>query len=110
MTPASGREVTIRVSGTLPNGQTVSSSQNFRIKDIPSPQGTIRKESGHVLMPNSSLANATVGAELPDFDFDLKLNTTGFTLKVPGQSAVVVEGIEWMLKLKKPLQKLKEVM
>ena len=92
MTPSSGREVTIRVSGTLPNGQTVSSSQNFRIKDIPSPQGTIRKESGHVLMPNSSLVNATVGAELPDFDFDLKLNTTGFTLKVPGQGAVVVRG------------------
>ena len=92
MTPGSGREVTIRVSGTLPNGQTVSSSQNFRIKDIPSPQGTIRKESGHVLMPNSSLVNATVGAELPDFDFDLKLNTTGFTLKVPGQGAVVVRG------------------
>ncbi|WP_298367850.1 gliding motility protein GldM [uncultured Lutibacter sp.] len=92
MTPSSGREVKITVSGKLPNGQTVSSSQNFRIKDIPSPQGTIRKQGGHVKMPKTSLGKATVGAMLPDFDFDLTLNTTGFTLKVPGQGAVVVRG------------------
>ena len=92
MTPTAGREVNIQVSGKLPNGQTVSSSQVFRIKDIPAPNGTIRKQSGYVKMPKESLENSTVGAELPDFDFDLTLNTTGFTLKVPGQSAVVVSG------------------
>ncbi len=107
MTPASGREVTIRVSGTLPNGQTVSSSQNFRIKDIPSPQGTIRKESGHVVMPNSSLVNSTVGAALPDFDFDLKLSTTGFTVKVPGQGAVVVRGSRMDAAAKKAIARAK---
>lgn len=107
MTPASGREVTIKVSGTLPNGQTVSSSQNFRIKDIPSPQGTIRKESGHVTMPKSSLENATVGTELPDFDFDLKLTTTGFTLKVPGQGAVVVRGNKMDAAAKKSIARAK---
>ncbi len=92
MTPGVGREVKINVTGKLPNGQSVSSSQDFRIKDIPSPQGTIRKQSGYVKMPSASLENSTVGAELPDFDFDLTLNTSGFTLKVPGQSAVVVSG------------------
>lgn len=92
MTPSTGREVKINVTGKLPNGQSVSSSQNFRIKDIPSPSGAIRKQSGYVKMPSSSLENSTVSAELPDFDFDLVLNTSGFTLKVPGQSAVVVSG------------------
>lgn len=92
MTPSAGREVKINVTGKLPNGQSVSSSQAFRIKDIPSPQGTIRKQGGYVKMPGASLENSTVGAELPDFDFDLVLNTSGFTLKVPGQSAVVVSG------------------
>lgn len=92
MTPSAGREVKINVTGKLPNGQSVSSSQVFRIKDIPSPQGTIRKQGGYVKMPGASLENSTVGAELPDFDFDLVLNTSGFTLKVPGQSAVVVSG------------------
>ncbi len=92
MTPGSGREVKINVTGKLPNGQSVSSSQEFRIKDIPSPVGSIRKQSGYVTMPKASLEKSTVGAELPDFDFDLTLNTSGFTLKVPGQSAVVVSG------------------
>jgi gliding motility-associated protein GldM len=92
MTPGTGREVKINVTGKLPNGQSVSSSQDFRIKDIPSPSGSIRKQSGYVKMPAASLENSTVGAELPDFDFDLSLNTSGFTLKVPGQSAVVVSG------------------
>lgn len=92
MTPGSGTEVKISVTGKLPDGSSVSNSQTFRIKDIPSPNGTIRKQSGYVKMPSSSLENATVGAELPDFDFDLSLNTTGFTIKVPGQGAVVVRG------------------
>jgi gliding motility-associated protein GldM len=92
MTPGTGREVKINVTGKLPNGQSVSSSQDFRIKDIPSPSGSIRKQSGYVKMPSASLENSTVGAELPDFDFDLTLNTSGFTIKVPGQSAVVVSG------------------
>jgi gliding motility-associated protein GldM len=105
MTPSSGREVTIRVSGKLPNGQTVSSSQNFRIKDIPSPQGTIRKEAGHVTMPSSSLENSTVGAELPDFDFDLTLSISGFTIKVPGQGAVVVNGNRMDASAKKAIAK-----
>ena len=92
MTPGSGSEVKISVNGKLPDGTSVSSSQNFRIKDIPSPSGAVRKESGYVKMPSSSLENSTVSAELADFDFDLNLSTTGFTIKVPGQGAVVVRG------------------
>ena len=105
MTPASGKEVTIRVTGKLPNGTSVSTSQNFRIKDIPSPQGSIRKQIGYVKMPKTSLTNATVGAALPDFDFDLTLNTTGFTIKVPGQSAVVVRGNRMDAQAKKAIAK-----
>jgi gliding motility-associated protein GldM len=107
MTPASGREVKINVSGKLPNGQTVTSSQNFRIKDIPSPVGTIRKQEGYVKMPKTSLENSTVGAALPDFDFDLTLNTTGFTIKVPGQSAVVVNGSRMNSQAQKAIAKAK---
>ncbi|SNR78549.1 type IX secretion system motor protein PorM/GldM [Lutibacter flavus] len=107
MTPSGGREVSIKVSGKLPNGQMVSSSQNFRVKQIPSPQGTIRKQSGHVKMPKASLEKSTVGTELPDFDFDLNLSTTGFTLKVPGQGAVVVRGSRMDAAAKKAIAKAK---
>jgi len=92
MTPSTGKEVTINVSGKLPNGQTVSTSQVFRIKGIPAPNGTIRKESGYVRMPRENLEKSSVGAELPDFDFDLTLTTVGFSIKVPGQSTVDVRG------------------
>jgi len=92
MTPSTGKEVKINVSGKLPNGQTVSTSQVFRIKGIPAPNGTIRKEFGYVKMPRENLEKSSVGAELPDFDFDLTLTTVGFSIKVPGQSTVDVRG------------------
>jgi len=107
MTPGSGKEVKISVSGKLPNGQTVSTSQNFRIKGIPSPSGSIRKQTGYVKMPKTSLERATVSAILLDFDFDLTLNTSGFTVKVPGQGAVVVRGNKMNAQAKKAIAKAK---
>jgi len=107
MTPGTGREVTIRVSGTLSDGKSVSSSQKFRIKDIPAPLGAVRKETGYVKMPKTTLTKVSVSAELPDFDFDLKLITTGFTIKVPGQSAVVVSGNRMNAQAQKAIAKAK---
>ena len=92
MKPSGGKEVKISVTGKLPSGETVSTSQVFRVKGIPSPSGTIRKESGYVKMPKANLEKSTVGADLPDFDFDLTLTTTSFLIKVPGQSTVSVKG------------------
>jgi len=105
MTPGAGKEVKISVSGKLPNGQTVTTSQVFRIKGIPSPSGSIRKQIGYVKMPKTSLENSTVGALLPDFDFDLELRTSGFTVKVPGQGAVVVRGNKMNAQAKKAIAK-----
>ncbi len=92
VTTLQAREVTINVSGKLPGGESVSDSKTFRVKDIPRPVGTIRGEDGAVSMQRNSLEIATVGAALPDFDFDLKLNVTGFKFKVPGQPTIIVNG------------------
>ena len=96
MTPGSGREVTISVSGKLPNGGgTVSDKATFRIKDIPRPTGTIRGEDGEggcVRMQRAGLEKSSIGAALQDFDFDLKLNVTGFSFKVNGQPTIKVSG------------------
>ncbi len=92
VTTLQAREVTISVSGTLPGGKTVSDKKTFRVKDIPRPVGTIRGEDGAVSMQRNSLEISTVGANLPDFDFDLKLNVTGFKFKVPGQPTILVNG------------------
>lgn len=95
VTSVQGREVKINVSGQLPGGETVSDSKMFRIKDIPRPTGTVRGEDGGggpVKMQRQGLEISTVGAALLDFDFDLKLNVTGFSFKVPGQPTVKVSG------------------
>lgn len=95
MKPGQGRTVTITASGTLPDGQRISTPAEFRIKDIPRPTGTIRGEDGNgaaVPMQRNGLEIASVGATLLDFDFDLNLQVTGFSFKVSGQPTVVVNG------------------
>ena len=107
MKPGQGKDVRISVTGTLESGEKVSSSQVFRIKGIPSPSGTVRNEAGYVKMPKTSLEKVTVGVALLDFDFDLTLNTTGFTIKVPGESAVVVRGNKMNDQAKRAISKAK---
>jgi gliding motility-associated protein GldM len=92
MSPGKGREVKITVSAKLPDGTPITSSQLFRIKDIPAPVAAVRGEYGMIKMPKSTLQKATISSMLPDFVFDLKINTTGFSVKVPGQPTVIVKG------------------
>ena len=105
MNPGTGREVSITVSGKLPNGETVTDRKEFRIKDIPRPSGTVRGEFGEVKMPKSNLEIATVGALLEDFDFDLNLAIKGFKFKVPGQPTVEVNGNKLDGRAKSALQR-----
>ncbi|MBZ0327441.1 MAG: gliding motility protein GldM [Altibacter sp.] len=92
MRPGTGRTVSISAAGTLPDGQRVNTSSEFRIKDIPAPQGAIRGETGIVRMQRQGLEISTVSAVLEDFDFDVNLNVTGFSFKVSGQPTVRVNG------------------
>ncbi len=107
MNPGKGRNVTIVASGTLPDGQRVSSKSEFRIKDIPRPSGSIRGESGSAKMPRKNLEISTVGALLEDFDFDLNLKVGGFKFKVPGQPTVNVNGSRLDSRAKSALKRAK---
>jgi gliding motility-associated protein GldM len=95
MSPEKGRTVSITASGTLPDGKPVSSKVEFRIKDIPRPTGTVRGEDGDggcVRMQREGVTKSSIGAVLQDFDFDLKLQVTGFSFKVSGQPTVKCSG------------------
>lgn len=92
VTTLQAREVTINVSGELPGGERVSDSKTFRVKDIPRPIGTVRGESGTVRMQRQNLEISTIGAALPDFEFDVDLRVTGFKFRVPGQPTIQVRG------------------
>lgn len=92
VTTLKSREVTINVTAKLPDGKPVSDKKVFRVKDIPSPQGSIRGETGQLKGPKSSLAASTIGAVLEDFDFELNLRVSQFAIKIPGQPTIIVNG------------------
>lgn len=89
--PGGGNSVAITVTGTLPNGKATSATFNFRIKNVPAPQGEIRNQNV-VYMPASSIKNQTVGASIPDFEFPVSFSVTGFRVKIPGKAATFVSG------------------
>ena len=92
LVPSSGNEVKVTVSGKMLDGKVVSDAKVFRIKNIPPPFGKVAGESGNVKGSKSRLLAAQVQADLPDFLYDLKYQVTQFTLKVPGQAAVIING------------------
>jgi gliding motility-associated protein GldM len=92
VTTLQAREVTINVSGELPGGERVSDSKTFRVRDIPRPVGTVRGEDGTVRMQRQNLEISTIGAALPDFEFDVDLRVTGFKFRVAGQPTIQVRG------------------
>ncbi len=107
VTKLKAREVKIQVSGKLPNGKVVSDSKKFRVKDIPRPVGTVRGEDGSVKMQRNALQVSSIGAILPDFDFDIKLRVSGFKFKVAGQPTVRVSGSRLNSQAKNVLKKAK---
>jgi gliding motility-associated protein GldM len=102
-----GREVTINVSGTLPDGDKVSDRATFRIKDLPRPTGTVRGEDGNIKMQRNALDISTIGAKFEDFDFNLPLTVTGFKFKVLGQPTINVNGSKLDTRAKAALSKAK---
>lgn len=90
--PGAGNVATINVSAKLSSGKTVNSKATFRIKNIPAAVGLVRNQSGTVRMPKSGLANSPITAGYEDFEFDLKVNVTGFKIKIPGQLTIIVNG------------------
>jgi gliding motility-associated protein GldM len=105
MNPGSGTEVVINVTGTLPDNSKVSDKKVFRIKSIPAPTGAIGGEIGVVKGAKSRLEVSQISAKMLDFDFEVKLRVTGFSLKVAGQPTVVVQGDRVNAQCKAALQK-----
>ena len=107
LSPKSGREVKINVTGTLPDGKKVSSISSFRIKDIPKPSGFFRGKTGDFTLPKSSLERGSIEARLEDFDFDLPLKTTEFRFRAPGQPSMVIKGDKLDTRAKNALSRIK---
>jgi gliding motility-associated protein GldM len=92
MMPGAGGEVTINVTATLDDGSPVNDRKTYRIKDIPKPTGSLIGKSGVMKLPRRNVEIGTIDAKLEDFDFDLPIQVTSFSVKVPGQPTVNVTG------------------
>ncbi|TPV35624.1 gliding motility protein GldM [Paucihalobacter ruber] len=92
MMPGAGGDVTINVTATLDDGSPVNDRKTYRIKDIPKPTGSLIGKSGVMKLPRRNVEIGTIDAKLEDFDFDLPIQVTSFSVKVPGQPTVNVNG------------------
>lgn len=104
LSPQSGSEVIVNVTGKLPDNTTVSDRKVFRIKGLPAPTGKIRNEVA-AKGPKSNLEVCTISADMEDFDFPVTVNVTQFNLKVPGSPTIVVSGNKMDAKAKAAIAK-----
>jgi len=89
--PTTGNTVNLTLSGTDPTGKRVSQVFEYRIKNVPPPQGQMRGQNS-LSMPATSIKNQTVQEAIPDFDFPVSFTVTEFMVKVPGKAAMLVKG------------------
>ncbi|MEI7486508.1 MAG: GldM family protein [Chryseobacterium sp.] len=91
VSPSSGNTVKLTLSGKNPSGQTVSQVFEYRIKNVPPPQGQMRGQNV-LSMPVTSVPNQSVQAAIPDFDFPVSLTVNQFMVKIPGRAALLIKG------------------
>lgn len=89
--PQSGTEVTITATGKMSDGKVATDKKVFRIKGLPSPTGKIRGEVA-AKGSTSNLESCQISAVLEDFDFPVGVSVKQFTIKVPGEPTIVVNG------------------
>ncbi|MCJ7934877.1 MAG: gliding motility protein GldM [Chryseobacterium sp.] len=89
--PGAGTTVKLTLSGLDPYGKSVSQVFEYRIKNVPPPQGQMRGQN-ILSMPATSIPNQTVQATIPDFDFPVSFTVTQFMVRVPGKAALLIHG------------------
>lgn len=89
--PGSGNVLKITLSGTDPYGKAITQTFDYRIKNVPPPQGQIRGKN-MLTMPSGSVENQQLQAVIPDFDFPVSFNVTSFMVRVPGRASMQVQG------------------
>jgi len=78
---AVGKNVQIIVSSTDASGKgTQYAPYEFRVKALPKPEARFAGKNSGTVSKNTAVAQQGVFAVLPDFDFDLQYNITGFTV------------------------------
>lgn len=105
VTSIRGREVKIKVSAKLPTGDVKAFPDRiYRVKEIPTPMGSLRGDN-EASMPLTNMKLSTVGAFLKDFEFEMKLKVSSFSVKIPGSREYNVRGNAFSAEVKKKLNR-----
>jgi len=76
-----GQQVSINVSGAV-DGKTLSlGSNSFRVKPIPNPLARVSGKTGGIIS-GSRVPSETITATIDNFEFDVKVRVTKFTLVI----------------------------
>ncbi|MCS3868430.1 gliding motility-associated protein GldM [Chryseobacterium ginsenosidimutans] len=89
--PGSGSILKITLSGTDPYGKSLTQVFEYRIKNVPPPQGQIRGKN-MLTLPVGSVENQNLQAVIPDFDFPVSFNVTSFMVRIPGRASMQIQG------------------
>lgn len=89
--PGAGNVLKLTLSGPDPYGKTISQVFEYRIKNIPKPEGQIRGKNA-VSMPVGSIGNQVLSAVIPDFDFPVSFTVNSFSIRVPGRASMTIQG------------------
>lgn len=102
--PGKGTTVDFILSGKTTRGETTSQKLSFRIKDLPTAQGTVRGET-EPEMPARSLEKATISATIPGFEFQVNIIVSSFTIKIPGHPTIICQGNKLNVQAQTALEK-----
>ena len=105
VTKTKGTKIKISVTAVMPDGaKQTFPGQEYRVKGLPNPEGQIAS-ANEVKLPKANIKVLPIEAVLNNFDFDLKLKVTSFTLKIPGRPGIKVVGNKMNEKAKKAIDK-----
>lgn len=90
--PSTGTTMSITATATLDDDSKISSSKQFRIKNIPSPKGKISGRTGSVRLNKRDVTTSRIIASFDGFVYDLNPNVYSFDLTISGQTPVSVSG------------------
>ena len=86
-----GKNVQVIVSTEVNGAKQTYAPYEFRVKSIPDPVARFGGMSSGKIAKNTAAAQAGVFAVLPDFDFDLQYEVTGFTILYSDRMGDVTE-------------------
>jgi len=92
MYPQHGKTVSIKISGTLANGDSITRIKTLRIQDVKKLTGTLNGKSGILELKANQIINGKIEVHIEDFLFPWEFKVKRFKIKLAENAFVQIEG------------------